>query len=118
MVIHMSTPANRAPSQEARPYLVIPSVCTRPYLHAPDKMISTTQEVPTKFCQVIGCDVIQAHNEQRLIDHAETCSVTTFPREGGAQPRPYFPVLSCKHTNRIPSDLGCWEFIRVRSNRL
>lgn len=59
------------------PYLVIPSVRTGPYLHAPDKAIGPTQEVAAKFRQTIRRSVIQAHNEQRLIDDVEARSVTS-----------------------------------------
>jgi hypothetical protein len=46
-------------------------------LHAPDKAIGPTQEVAAKFRQTIRRSVIQAHNEQRLIDDVEARSVTS-----------------------------------------
>jgi hypothetical protein len=105
-------------SREACLYLVIPSIRTRPHLHAPNKTISTTQEVSAKFRQPIWRSVIQAHDEQRLIDDAEACSVTTFSREGGAQAGPHFSILGGENTKRISSDLGCWQFVRIGDNRL
>jgi len=111
-------PVNRVSSWETCPYLIIPTVRTCPYLHAPDKTISTTQEVPAKLRQPFWRGVIEADDEQRLIDHTETCSVTTVLREGAAQAGPHLAVLGGEHTKCITSDLGCWQFVRIGDNRL
>ena len=52
-------------------HLVIPAVCTGPDLDATLEVIRTAEEVVAEFGEVVRCCVIEAHNEECIVDNLE-----------------------------------------------
>lgn len=86
-------------------YLVVPSIRASSDLHTPLKPICPAQEVTTKIRQVIRRCVVEAHNEQRVINNGEACGVGLVVLERGTEGGPDLAVFRRKHADCAASDL-------------
>lgn len=53
-------------------YLVVPTVHTSPDLDAVFKLIRAAEEVVAKLCEAVGVGIVEADDEQCVVDNFET----------------------------------------------
>lgn len=90
---------------ERNQYLIIPAIGASSNLDPVCQAVCTTQEISTKFGDVIGSGVIQANDEQGTVDNLQTGAIVFAAGKIVTVVRPYLPVFSGEDTYRIAGNL-------------
>ena len=95
----------QSPFLRKNTYLVIPPVRAGAHLLTALEAISPAQEVAAQIGEVLWSGVVEADNEECVVDDIETRLVVPVFRQHQAKPRPDFSVLGREHANSTACDL-------------
>ena len=108
------------PSNRCSAYLIVPPIRTGSNLHTALQVIRPAQKRPTQLTdrvflpiRRIGCPIVQANHEERLVHDSQTASIILIAIELGAHLGPSLAVLGCEETDGGASYLCLGEVVRI-----
>lgn len=91
--------------KEEEAHLVVPPVGTCPNLLAILELVCAAQEVAAQIGEVVRRGVVQANDEECVVNDFQACRIQPVFGERRAETRPDLAVLGGEHANSAPGNL-------------